>query len=320
MIMVSFADIFQTDKIIQQIRTCIHDAGTEAFTFYSSGVRNHYFYAETICRIGRDMGSKEVFEKHLKKFKEAEDILGQYDFYFSLSKATSHAPECHERFEELHGENFAEAGENLHHLLEEERDSNQHSSFLKDFREIEFEKSDKFQKEFGTFLIKAIQKLSKDWEKGEFNPDEIEAGIHELRRKLRWLSLYAQVSNGMIQLTGKEEKNEIAKLYVNREILSSPFLQFPKAPEGIRPLEIQFAHFAALSSLIATLGGLKDAGLSLEALNAEEKPLKCLTALPENHRTLSSIRKEAGKHTRNFFDSYQIPELIVADIENYITA
>ena len=124
----------------------------------------------------------------------------------------------------------------------------------------------------------------------------------------------------MIQLTGKEEKTEISKLYVTREILTSPFLQFPKAPEGIRPIEIQFAHFAALSSLIATLGELKDAGLALEALNAEEKPLKCLTALPEDYRTLSSIRKEAEKHTRNFFDRHQIPELIVADIDKSITA
>jgi hypothetical protein len=318
--MVSFADIFQADKIIQQIRTCIHDAGTEAFTFYSSGVRNQYFYAETICRIGRDLGSEAVFEKHLKKFKEAEDILGQYDFYFSLSEATSHTPECRERFEELHGENFATAGEKLHHLLDEERETKQHSIFLKDCREIEFDKPDKLRIEFGAFLIKAIQKLSKGWEKGEFNPDEIEAGIHELRRKLRWLSLYAQVSNGLIQLTGKEEKSEIAKLYVTREILKSPFLQFPKAQEGIRPLEIQFTHFAALSSLIATLGELKDAGLALEALNAEEKPLKCLTAIPEGYSTLSSIRKEAEKHTHNFFDKHQLPKLIVADIENSITA
>lgn len=318
MIMVSFANIFQAEKIIGEIRTCIHDAGTEAFTFYTSGVRNHYFYAETICRIGRDLGNEEVFERHLKKFKEAEDILGQYDFYFSLSEATSHAPECRERFEELHGENFASSGQKLHHLLDEERVSKQHSTFQNDCREIEFDKSDKLQKEFGAFLIKAIQKLSKGWKKGEFNPDEIEAGIHELRRKLRWLSLYAQVSNGLIQLTGKEEQTEIAKHYVTREILSSPFLKFPKAPEGIRPIEIQFNHFAALSSLIATLGDLKDAGLTLEALNAEEKPLKCLIALSKDHRTLSSIRKEAEKHTRNFFDRYQIPELIVADIENSI--
>lgn len=320
MTMVSFTDIFQADKIIRQIRTCIHDAGTEAFTFYACGVRNHYFYVETICRIGRDLGSEEVFEKHLKKFKEAEDILGQYDFFFSLSEATSHVPECRERFEELHGENFATAGEKLHNLLEEERDSKQHSTFLKDCKEIEFDKPEKLQKEFGVFLIKAIQKLSKGWEKGEFNPDEIETGIHELRRKLRWLSLYAQVSNGMIQLTGKEVKTEIAEVYVTREILTSPFLQFPKAPEGIRPLEIKFAHFAALSSLIATLGELKDAGLTLEALNAEEKPLKCLKALPEDNRTLSSIRKEAEKHTRNFFEKHQIPELIVTDLENSITA
>jgi hypothetical protein len=124
----------------------------------------------------------------------------------------------------------------------------------------------------------------------------------------------------LIQLTGKEEKSEIAKLYVTREILKSPFLQFPKAPEDIRPLEIQLTHFAALSSLIATLGELKNAGLALEALNAEEKPLKCLTDIPEVYRTLSSIRKEAEKHTHNFFDKHQIPKLIVADIENSITA
>lgn len=318
--MVSFADIFQAEKITQQIRACIHNSGTEAFTFYTSGVRNHYFYAETICRIGRDLGSEEVFEKHLKKFKEAEDILGKYDFYFSLSEATSHNPECRERFEELHGEDFANAGEKLHQLLDEERYSKHHSTFLNDCREIEFDKPDKLRKEFGEFYIKAIQKLNKAWQKGEYNPDEIEAGIHELRRKLRWLSLYAQVSNGLIQLTGKEEKTELAKLYVNREILKSPFLQFPTAPEDIRPLEIQFVHFAALSSLIATLGELKDAGLTLEALNAAEKPLKCLTALSSDHRNLSAIRKDAEEHTRNFFDKHQIPELIIQDLENSLKA
>ena len=51
----------------------------------------------------------------------------------------------------------------------------------------------------------------------------MEADVHELRRKIRWLSIYPQALRGSIQLSSKKPAPKHLAKYATKEITTSPF-------------------------------------------------------------------------------------------------
>jgi hypothetical protein len=99
-----------------------------------------------------------------------------------------------------------------------------------------------------------------------FHFDNMEEDVHELRRQLRWLSIYPQAMRGSIQLQLGKTNPQYLKKYLTKSITTSPYNKMPPKGKLKSVLLLDKNRFLALSWMIASLGEMKDAGLQIEAL------------------------------------------------------
>ena len=95
---------------------------------------------------------------------------------------------------------------------------------------------------------------------------EIEKDIHELRRDVRWLSIYPQAFKGFVGLYTVEPAPAALIKYATTETVHSPYNQLPAVQEIKKDLRLNRHAYYAMSWLIAQLGTLKDSGLRLHAV------------------------------------------------------
>lgn len=241
----------------------------KGLAFYKSGSRNILFRLEALCRIGKGMVDKKFFGKWYKEFKQLEDILGDVDHTeamlneFSLVPQLSALTKTHLQKQltmELAGltklllENGWYSGEKV-------------KEFSEGLDQVEVLDAKEFRKELQSFLIGEIREVEKTYNDGTIDLSHLEDGLHELRRDLRWISIYAQVLDGWIQLRPVPVVDEQIKTYCTDDITSSPFNHLPKPSNGMDPLYVQSASWYALSWLIDHLGELKDIGLRYHVFN-----------------------------------------------------
>jgi hypothetical protein len=106
------------------------------------------------------------------------------------------------------------------------------------------------QKHFIKFFADELNQLNDDYTKGEYNLLLMEEGIHELRRDLRWLSIYAIVCKGMLQLRQVKNIYPDLKQYCIPSIVQSPYNQFPKPLKGTFSFTVDGPDYYALSWII----------------------------------------------------------------------
>ena len=105
------------------------------------------------------------------------------------------------------------------------------------------------------------------FKKNKIHFNTIEEDVHELRRELRWLSIYPQAFRGMMQLKPSPETTESQKKYLTHEIVTSPYNLMPDGSKLQHHILLNVNNFYALSWLIAELGKLKDDGLRIIIFN-----------------------------------------------------
>ena len=149
------------------------------------------------------------------------------------------------------------------------------------------------RKELILFLIDCIEKIENDYDTGKLNFNSIDDGLHEFRRKLRWLSIYAAVSDGQVQLKKIKHASEDLKKYLTDEIVKLPYNQLPSAKKGVMPIYIESPNFYALSWLIQELGNLKDMGLKWKVIDEATVNAK----QTENADALSKSLKKLIPHS-----------------------
>lgn len=93
-----------------------------------------------------------------------------------------------------------------------------------------------------------------------YDMNELEDGIHELRRDLRWFPIYAESLNGLFQLDDKQNPIAAYKDMLAHPIASSKYVNLPNADREKNPIELPKSVYCALMQLTLDLGTLKDAG------------------------------------------------------------
>ena len=71
------------------------------------------------------------------------------------------------------------------HLIAEELDA------------VEWHAAEKDRRKVAKFLVGELEEIEVAYGKNEFDFTELETGVHELRRQLRWVSIYAQSLDGL---------------------------------------------------------------------------------------------------------------------------
>jgi hypothetical protein len=155
-----------------------------------------------------------------------------------------------------------------------------------------------------------------------FHFDNVEEDVHELRRKLRWLSIYPQALQGAVQYSTDTETLAHLRKYLTKEIINSPYNKFPAAGNNTSFLMLHKSYFLALSWMISQLGSLKDEGLLLTGLceaikqstgfNEEESLTQTYTLLGRKQRKMQEILDSAEAITKTFFKEDNLHHLIAS--------
>ncbi len=252
---------------LEQILITIPQSTDGGLALYKSSARQYLFYLEALTHIYKMIHNKKRFERMRISFKSLEDQLGKMDYYDGFIKEFS----VQENFPDILLANLKNHFEKECVIL---NDLLRHDKWLDvkktPLRTIKKELADakwgaglKERKAVGETIIDEIQRIKDDYHAGTLNFKDIENGVHEFRRRLRWISIYAQALDGLIQI--KQVDVPYTKLadYQTKEVLESPFNKMPALPRGIEPIYIEAPNFYAMSWLIAESGKLKDEGLRI---------------------------------------------------------
>lgn len=317
--------LFNTQESLQELISLSKEADKTddpTLSFFKQNARNNFFDLEAAFRIFRKTHSKDVAEPLYEIYKSAEDALGKYDFISSSGIKILSDKKLPEEIKEKINHQEKKARIELKQFLHKEDwlpDAMENvSKQLEQMEEILKTDSDDFRKEFIKFLTKTLSKIDEEYRKGELDPHLLEEGIHEMRRDIRWISIYAKISGGFIQTQKNEKTNSEYKKYLTDDIISSPFIKLPPCPGGVEPINIRFENFAALSWMIQALGELKDEGLNYENqvhLLGEEKSTKNEKKdTKKSPDTLARITEEGLKICDEFFVKDNILTRLIEDL------
>ena len=240
-----------------------------ALFLYQNNARSPLFMLEGLTKLYAGLHNKKKFRALQEEFKSIEDMLGDIDHYDAFAKDFLTDPEVPVTIrlytEEIRDGKLTE----LNTILRKKRWLKVKDSCTKNIRK-ELKKADWLQPVDEVELIRNFYEISItaiNTFYGE-NKDlftDVELQVHELRRKLRWLSIYPAALQGTIQLSDNELTDDSIIKYLTPETVNSPFNKLPRPGNNKEILLLEKNYFLALSWMITELGKLKDSGLRVFA-------------------------------------------------------
>lgn len=285
---------------LSRLLPCLKQAAAAkdpALALYGTPARQWFFYLQALCRIYRDVQDKKPFKALGELFKAAEDQLGKVDYWDGwLKDSSSLSPK---QIAALEGHKADELARLSALLKENDWLSDDFAgirTIIEKLADVEWHGVAKDRREVADFLRDECKELDEDFRAGEFDFAEVELGVHEFRRKLRWLSIYAQALDGLIQLRPVAKVDAGFRAYMTKATLESRFNILPAPQSGVEPLYISAPLFYAMSWVITEIGGLKDAGLKVEAMHQIDTELGSKSAQAE----APDIAKVVGELVHTF--------------------
>lgn len=287
-----------------------------ALWLHQHKVRTVLFMLETLTRIHKEAFNEKIFPKWYKRYKRLEDLFGKIDDHFIIRnqiRKGKRAPKSLDVYLTKHTDILLN---NCNYLLREKQWlSGKQLKFDRKIMEYTVLYDEAYARELKQAILEEIEKIKTFCEERDYRFTLIEDEVHEIRRKLRWLSMYAQALMGLIQL--KKTKTFKTKLnYLTKETLASPYNRLPEKPGDAAVIVYDHHSFYALSWLIDKLGDLKDSVLPVhevcsviqktEHLSREESQQKALTVLSLKRDHEQQVLKEASRILKIFIKEDRI--------------
>ena len=291
---------------------------------YRKKARNILFMLEGLAKLYAQLHNSKRFSKMKAQFKLLEDILGAIDYYDTLATELSENSRIDASLIRYFQGQMREKVQQLNDILEEKgwmgpvprrllkiRSKLADANWMPAAKEVLA-----FKEAYDAFIYEIVEVIHSP----QLRFEHMETDVHELRRKLRWLSIYPHALRGAIQLQDVSGNTSGLKIYQTPAVLSSPFIRFPEALAGSPVLFLQQPSFYALSWMTEALGTLKDAGLRVEALRealltvhdleGELADKRIYRMLGKKQELLPDLLQEASKITRVFFGKNVLEQLI----------
>ena len=252
------------------------------------------------------------------------NALGAIDYYDSIAMDLSKNKKIPLEVTQYLQAQTREKLQHLNELLNEKKWISENNERLvkirKKLTEANWLDDEKEINELNLFYGKAIYEIIEFTHVTNCHFDNMEEDVHELRRKLRWLSIYPQALQGCVQLTGSNIKSKQLAKYLTKEIITSPYNKMPQAGDNIYFLMLNKDYFLALSWLIASLGELKDSGLTIVAVKEALQQIKGINevdAINQTYQVLGNkqiklpvLLNNAEKICKTFFDEKNLGNLV----------
>jgi hypothetical protein len=315
---------FYLDQIQEQLDVAGKETDPGKWLF-DKNARTQFFMLEGLARLYEDMLCEKKFTRLKKQSKLIEDGFGQVDYYNWLVvsfKGNRKVPaECKQYFKEK----LALASNKLNELLVDDNwlpaDGKKIKKITKKLNDADWSKSGKEVKSIAACYEKYITDINEFVVKTNYHFDNVEEDVHELRRRLRWLSIYPQALQGVIQYTEDMKGPVHLKKYLTKEITESPYNQLPAPGDNKNLLLFHKGYFLALSWVISKLGKLKDEGLLVTGLadalqqakgsGEMDAMKKAYSILEKDPGRMQAILDEAEKIMRAFIRENNLGRLIV---------
>ncbi|MEP6796481.1 MAG: hypothetical protein ABJB16_19285 [Saprospiraceae bacterium] len=317
---------------VEQIIQTLPDSPERALAFYKTPARQYLFYLEALTHIYKMMHNKKRFERMRISFKSLEDQLGKIDYYDGFIKEFSLQENFPPILLECLRQHFNKELINLDVLLTKDgwitTEKSTIKSIERELSEADWMSGKEERKAIGKTIIDAIELIKSDYQTDKLNFKDIENGVHKFRREVRWISIYAQAIDGLIQLKPEVDADAELLPYQTKEVVESPFNILPVLKKGIQPIYIDTPVFYALSWIIAESGRLKDSGLRIIILEdairethyVSEKEVKALTRIlaVKSNKSLKEIKLTMKVIADKFIHHDKVLDRIINDIRQSI--
>lgn len=225
----------------------------------SKDVRGQVFLTEGLLRIYSKVGGNDkVVNRVYDYIQQLEDTIGKYSLDRKMLKTAIElniAPQVISYLKDLEINSY----QSLLNILISKWDHPNNRLLVKDLIEIDQKHNISSKKVVKKFFVESIKKL----EKTKFDLDELEDGIHVLRRKMRWLVIYIQSLQGRVQFhegVGKSSISRFNQIMQDPDFKDDHYAKFYISPEEQSPLLISKPYFLALGKASREIGHTKDNG------------------------------------------------------------
>lgn len=159
-----------------------------------------------------------------------------------------------------------------------------------------------------SFVRKEFSRRVKKMGAVPYKMDELQGdfGVHELRRNLRWVPIYAEALDGLVQHDADVNPVKAYEPLLEKDISSSKYMNLPEADFEKKPVTVSKSLYAANMTLVGAFGDLKDRGEEIEevalaykeaglAPDYESAEKMALDLLGLDKSEPATLRQEAGK-------------------------
>ncbi|MFA9212455.1 MAG: hypothetical protein ACEQSR_01225 [Candidatus Methylacidiphilales bacterium] len=293
---------------LNQILEAAQLTNEPALVVYKSAARQSLFYLQALARIYKGIHNKKRFEKMRLSFKAFEDQLGKVDYYDGFIKLFSKNKAVPKAVLENLNKHFELELSNLSALLASNNwlntENGKIESLKKELATADWKSPNDDKRHIANSFIKQIEEIEYLFEMGILNFKDLEHGVHEFRRQLRWISIYAQALNGFIQLKMVENVHPALNVYLTKQVLESNFNKMPEVAANSNPIFFQSANFYALSWFIAESGKLKDEGLTTVCL--ETMLMETGTSQPEAQKLALKILVKTSRTPKQVKEEMEV--------------
>jgi len=289
-----------------------------ALFLYKNKARVNIFMAESILRASNKLFEDKQIKEWHSTIKKLEDYLGQIENYIEVLANFSKLKTIKVQQLEYVSGKLDKAVEKLNSkLLKHDFYLAELSQMNKEFK-INFNDKTivlKLHEEIKSELIEACEFFNQ-FPKGF---TDMEKQVHELRRKLRWISIYGESFQGLIVLRDEKEKHAWEKAFITPREIKNPFNKLPVTNKISQHISLNKKAFYALSFMITDLGIIKDKAFALYFLeksirktNTEKGINSAILASKQlgAKYTEESLLKEAHVLLNLYFNKYKLHEIL----------
>ena len=296
-----------------------------ALWLYKNDARTPLFMLEALCKMYAKIHNKNKFTKLKDQFKLLEDTIGAIDYYDNIAKDVSTINKIPAEVTSYLLAQTREKIQSLNEILVEKKwlspDNTRIKKIQKKLNKANWLQEKEEIKAINEFYGEAIYTITEFIQTDAFRFDNIEADVHELRRRLRWLSIYPQALQGSIQLTKNKTSPKYLAKYLTKEITASVFNKMPDAADNKSFLMLEQNYFYSLSWMIAELGKIKDKGLHVIAVKEAilqttkladaDAVKKTYSLLGTRQPKIEDLLKEAAGVCKVYFGEQNLENLVV---------
>jgi hypothetical protein len=256
-----------------------------------NNLRLQVFYLEGILKMYRKRYPDELKPFHAR-VKKLEDVMGYYSATMDHSEMAEEKG-LPQKFKDHFKHKEVEARQMMLDLLENEGwlpggEEKNHIPFMQELVDtLDSIPWDDYEAD-KAFVKDEIGDEIKDLQKAPLNMDELQGdfGLHELRRQLRWIPIYATSLDGLVVHSPKENPVAFYEPLLRSEVANSKYAKLPEPTRETDPIVVPTSLYLANTKYITDVGSLKDRGEAIEAVE------HALIEMGE-HTSHKKARKEA---------------------------